>query len=106
MDGLMIIGADRLGAIPDRLKELGFQDIKHVTGRKVKMVQKEIPPNIDLVLVLTDFINHNVSAKLKERAKNQNVPICYAKRSWCSIYKALSNSDEVCAKCPMLQKCN
>ena len=53
MDGLMIIGADRLGAIPDRLKELGFQDIKHVSGRKVKMVQKEIPPNIDLVLVLT-----------------------------------------------------
>lgn len=104
MNSLLIVGADKLGAIPDRLSELGFSDIMHISGRKVKMVHREIPENIDLVLVLTDFINHNVSSKLKERAKEKAIPVCYAKRSWCSIYKALSACNEVCEQCPLLEK--
>ncbi|MFB4164406.1 DUF2325 domain-containing protein [Alteribacillus sp. JSM 102045] len=104
MDSLMIVGADRLGAIPKRLKEIGFQEISHVSGRKVKMVHKKIPVHTDLVLVLTDYINHNVSAKLKEKAKEQSIPICYARRSWCSIYQALTHCEEVCESCPMLSK--
>ncbi|RSL32483.1 DUF2325 domain-containing protein [Salibacterium salarium] len=104
MDTLMIVGADKLGSIPKRLQELGFEDISHVSGRKVKMVHKKIPDKVDLVLVLTDFINHNVATKLKERAKERCIPVCYARRSWCSIYKALTNCDEVCEKCPFLDK--
>ncbi|MGY4690617.1 DUF2325 domain-containing protein [Salibacterium sp. K-3] len=103
VDTLMIVGADKLGSIPKRLQEVGFQDISHVSGRKVKMVQKNIPEDVDLVLILTDFINHNMTDKVKEKAKEQNVPVCFAKRSWCSIYKTLANCEEVCRKCPMLQ---
>ncbi|WP_158737945.1 DUF2325 domain-containing protein [Alteribacillus sp. YIM 98480] len=103
MKSLMIVGADKLGSIPVRLNELGFQHILHVSGRKVKMVHKDIPERIDLVLVLTDFINHNISKKLTEKAKNRSIPICYAKRSWCSIYQSLSNCNEVCEQCPLLR---
>ncbi|MFD2706424.1 MULTISPECIES: DUF2325 domain-containing protein [Salibacterium] len=103
MDTLMIVGADKLGAIPKRLQEAGFQDISHVSGRKVKMVHKSIPEHVDLILILTDFINHNMTDKLKRKAKEQNVPVCYAKRSWCSIYKTLVNSEEICRKCPAIK---
>ncbi|MFB5663852.1 DUF2325 domain-containing protein [Alteribacillus sp. HJP-4] len=103
MNSLLIVGADRLGAIPARLKEAGFENILHISGRKVKMVHKEIPDKVDLVLVLTDFINHNVSTKLKEKAKERAIPICYAKRSWCSIYRSMSQSKEVCRGCPFFE---
>lgn len=103
MSSLLVIGGDKLGTIPVRLKDIGFQEIVHINGRKVKMIKKEIPDNIDLILILTDFINHNLAKKIKDKAAKKEVPICYSKRSWCSIYKSLSNCEVACAQCPLLQ---
>lgn len=89
MSALLIVGGDTLGKIPNKLEEIGFREVLHVSGRKVQMVKKEIPAHIDLVLVLTDYINHNLSGVLKKRAQERGIPVCYAKRSWCSIYQAL-----------------
>ena len=89
MNSLLIIGADHLGVIRDKLSSVGFDEILHINGRKVKMVKRAIPENISCILVLTDYVNHNLSTVIKQRAKNQSIPIFYAKRSWCSIHKAL-----------------
>jgi hypothetical protein len=91
MRSLLIIGADHLGVIPDRLSSIGFDEVLHINGRKVQMVKKGIPDNISFILVLTDYVNHNLSAVIKQRAKNKSIPIFYAKRSWCSIYQVLKN---------------
>ncbi|SDH27746.1 hypothetical protein SAMN05192534_103134 [Alteribacillus persepolensis] len=99
MESLMIVGADKLGSIPDKLEELGFRHIEHLSGRKVRMIHKGIPESIDLVLVLTDFINHNTAKKVTERAKMRSIPICYAKRYWCSIYQSLTHCPKVCHDC-------
>ncbi|MDV2686517.1 DUF2325 domain-containing protein [Alkalihalophilus lindianensis] len=96
MSSLLIVGADRLGAIPGKLEEMGFDNITHINGRKVQMVKREIPSHIDLVLVLTDFINHNLTSVLKKKAAEQNIPICYAKRSWCSIYQSIGKCNYGC----------
>ncbi|GAF64725.1 hypothetical protein BTS2_1621 [Bacillus sp. TS-2] len=98
MSSLLIVGGDRLGAIPKKLKELGFEHITHLSGRKTQAVKKEIPQHIDLVLILTDFINHNLTTSLKKRATEQNIPICFAKRSWCSIYSAIGQCDNCLLK--------
>lgn len=97
MSSLLIVGADRLGSIPKKLEELGFEEIIHLNGRKVQMVKRRIPSHVDLILVLTDFINHNLSNVLKKQASEQDIPICYAKRSWCSIYQAIGNCRIDCA---------
>ncbi|MGN7312631.1 DUF2325 domain-containing protein [Alkalicoccobacillus gibsonii] len=101
MTSLMIVGADHLGSIPKKLEDMGFANILHISGRKTKMVKREIPADIDMILVLTDFINHNLTTVLKKKAMEQDVPICYAKRSWCSIYKAIGQCE---AGCPMIKK--
>ena len=89
MSSLLIIGADHLGIIPDKLSSVGFDEVLHINGRKSQMVKKDIPEKISCILVLTDYVNHNLSTVIKKRAKNQSIPIYFAKRSWCSIYKAL-----------------
>lgn len=99
MSALLIVGGDHLGQIPKKLKQLGFRSITHISGRKVQMVKKEIPSNTDLILVLTDYINHNLISVLKRKAAEQNVPICYAKRSWCSIYQALGSCKHCSLRC-------
>lgn len=106
MASLLVIGGNKLGSIPGNLKSIGFEEIMHLDGRKVQMVKREIPDNIDLILILTDFINHNLAKKIKDKACKKNVPICFARRSWCSIYTALVSCDNACAKCPFLKGCS
>ncbi|RSK26593.1 DUF2325 domain-containing protein [Bacillus sp. HMF5848] len=91
MRSLLIVGADHLGVIPEKLSALGFEEILHMNGRKVQMVKREIPENISYILVLTDYVNHNLSTVIKQRAKNQSIPIFYAKRSWSSIFQTLKH---------------
>lgn len=91
MNSLLIIGADHLGVIPDKLTSFGFKNILHMNGRKVQMVKREIPENINCILILTDYVNHNLTAVVKKRAKSQCIPIFYAKRSWSSIYNAIKD---------------
>jgi hypothetical protein len=94
MPSLLIVGADHLGNIEDKLSEIGFDEIQHITGRKCQTVKKEIPENVDLILVLTDYVNHNLSKVIKQKAKEQSIRICFAKRSWCSIYQVLNECKE------------
>ena len=92
MSSMLVIGGDRIGNISRKLADEGFNEVIHVNGRKKRMVQKIIPRKVDLVLVLTDFINHNHSKVIKRMAQEQGVPICFSKQSWCSIYEELEKS--------------
>jgi hypothetical protein len=89
MKSILIVGADHLGNIVEQLRKIGIQQIMHVSGRKCQEVKRGIPENVDAVLVLTDYVNHNLSKVIKQKAKEQSLPIFYAKRSWCAIHSAL-----------------
>ncbi|WP_062235900.1 DUF2325 domain-containing protein [Fictibacillus sp. FJAT-27399] len=93
MSSLLIVGGDHLGKITKKLEHQDIREIIHVSGRKARMSQKEIPSHVNLVLVLTDFINHEFSAAIKKKANKQSVPIYFSKRSWCSIYAVLEKSE-------------
>jgi hypothetical protein len=83
---LMVVGADHLGTISEKLLNIGFGEIHHIDGRKVNCVKKGIPESIDIVFVLTDYVNHNLAKVIKQKAKEKDKPIYFVKRSWSSIY--------------------
>lgn len=91
MKSLLIIGGDHLGKITEKLEEEGYNKVIHINGRKTQMIRKSIPDKVDLILVLTDFINHNLSGVIKRKANEQGIPICFSKRSWSSILEKLQN---------------
>ncbi|WP_416148224.1 DUF2325 domain-containing protein [Salipaludibacillus sp. HK11] len=103
MASLLIYGGDQLGAIPKHLENIGFDNIVHIDGKKTRTIKKEIPENIDLILILTDFINHNLAKKIKGRAEKRKIPICYSRRSWCAISKTIYSCEEACQQCPFLK---
>ncbi|ANB57139.1 hypothetical protein GFC29_2138 [Anoxybacillus sp. B7M1] len=92
MSSLLVVGADHLGNITDKLINSGFKEIIHLDGRKVNMVKRDIPEHIDLVLVMTDYVNHNLAKVIKQKAKNQEKPIYFVKRSWSSIHLVLQKA--------------
>lgn len=88
---VLVIGGDRLGSIEDKLRGEGFNKIAHITGRKKGDVKVKIPQNMDLVLVLTDYIGHNMAEVIKKRSKKSNMEIMFCKRSWVSMHEDITN---------------
>ncbi len=83
---IMIVGGDSLGAINKELLSLGAEEILHVDGRKSgKNARLCIPERIALVLVFTDYVNHNTAKLVKRLSKLNGVSYLFAKRSWSSL---------------------
>ncbi len=86
---ILVIGGDRLGNIDKNLKDLGFEKIEHVSGRKKRHTQLSISQQTDMVLVLTDFVGHNLCKSIKDKAKELGVKTVFSRRAWSDIYKTI-----------------
>ncbi len=86
---VLIVGGDNLGSIPKELTKLGATRIDHVSGRNNKGFRNGLPDGMDLIILLYDYVNHNITNKVKKEARARNVPIVFARRSWSSIHQKL-----------------
>ena len=94
----LLVGADRLGNIPDVLKEAGIGIAKHISGRD-SAHQKRVnglPSGIGLVILFTDFLGHNVMKSFREAARAQGLPVVCCRRSTCSVKQALAQCQLDC----------
>lgn len=58
---VLLVGADQLGNLPKEPEKHGCKELIHWSGRKKMTRKKDIPVCVDKVLVLHDFVNHNLS---------------------------------------------
>jgi len=79
----MVVGADRLGNIPDALAGYGIQIHRHVTGRSSSHQRsvQALPRDTDLLILFTDFLNHNAMKCYRGQAQAQGIPVIACKRS-------------------------
>ena len=90
---IVVIGADYLGVIENKLYSLGVTKLKHIDGRRSSNQNKIcIPQNTDFILLLTDYVNHNTAKLIKGVAKNQDVPLIFSKRSWGAVEQKIISS--------------
>jgi hypothetical protein len=88
---ILIVGGDRLGNIEKNLKrEMGFTEIQHISGRKKRDLDR-VSGNTDVVLVLTDFVGHELAGKIKERARAADSKTFFARRSWAHIKQTMDS---------------
>jgi hypothetical protein len=78
---ILIVGADRLGNIPEKLHSEGVQEIIHWSGRKKSFQTKTIPKNVNTIILFCDFLNHSLMYNIKRQAKAVRIPIIFSKRS-------------------------
>jgi hypothetical protein len=55
------------------------------------VIKRGMPMTMDMIIVLYDYVNHNLTDVIKKSAKELNIPVVFARRSWSSIYKRLSS---------------
>jgi hypothetical protein len=101
----MLVGADRLGSIPDRLAAFGITITRHVSGRNA-MDQRRLPAlpkNIDLLILFTDFLGHNVMRSFRSQAHADGVRVVACRRSASCLAEELSRClapADACETCP------
>lgn len=87
---ILVIGADHLGDIAVNLKKHGCHTLKHLKGRKNMNKRKlKIPEGTDLILVMTDYVDHNIARSIRATAKSSLVPVIFSKRSWAYLSQKL-----------------
>ncbi|MBV6271436.1 DUF2325 domain-containing protein [Alcaligenaceae bacterium CGII-47] len=87
----LIVGADRLGNIPELLKGRNIAIRQHISGRDPAHQKKtpQLPSGTDLVILLTDFLGHNVMKTFRAAAQRSGIRVMACRRSVCSVEQAL-----------------
>jgi len=112
---LLILGGDRINPIVSMLQDMGVSDIIHWTARnqkKGRKKQKKIPTKVDMVLMLTNFLNHNAMLHYRAEAKSKDLPIVYSTRNVDCVKNAfiqalatLDSNSKLCKSCDEYQRC-
>ena len=97
----VVVGADRLGNIPDLLKVHNIAIKHHISGRDPAHQKKtlQLPSGTDLLILLTDFLGHNVMKTFRAAAQRSGVKVLVCRRSVCCMKRALTQSG-FCEACP------
>lgn len=98
----LIVGADRLGNIPDVLGNFGIRIAAHVSGRDSTHQRRgaSLPSGIQIVILFTDFLGHNVMQRFRDAATRENVTVVCCRRSVCALQQALDRRlPERCGAC-------
>jgi hypothetical protein len=105
----LVVGADRLGNIPEVLGSFGIRILEHVSGRQSAHQRRgcAIRPDTQLVILFTDFLGHNVMKSFRSVAQAEGVPVIACRRSVSCLSVSLgrffgeSNGKGRCATCPI-----
>lgn len=87
----LVVGADNLGNIPALLQGHNIAVRHHVSGRAPSHQKKtpQLPSGTELVILLTDFLGHNVMKRFRAAAQRSGVRVLACRRSVCSMRQAL-----------------
>ena len=93
----VIVGADRLGNIPNLLRDHNIAITHHISGRDPSHQKKtlQLPSGTQMVILLTDFLGHNVMKTFRNAAQRSGVRVVACRSSVCAMQQAL----EQCGLC-------
>lgn len=77
MTTALVVGGDQIEGIKLVLGSYGVNKINHWPGRKVGDGKKVIPNDTDMIVLVTDWISHNFTHKIKLTAAKRGVRIIY-----------------------------
>lgn len=81
MTTALIVGGDRIQSIRQVLANHGVTRTYHWSGRKVGDVRKVIPSDTQLIVLITDWVSHNILHHIKKSATKRGVRIIYSKNA-------------------------
>lgn len=113
---VLILGGDRINPIREVLCDFGVEHIIHWTARNQKRGRKKdkpIPTDVNIVVMLTNFLNHNSMKHYRAEAKSKDIPIVYSTRNveclrqeFINVLSKLDSDSEICKECEHYLRCH
>ena len=89
MTKALVIGGDRIEGIKQVLHAQGIDKIDHWTGWKAGDVKREIPSNLNMIVMVTGWLNHSMMYRIKHVAHKRGLKLLYTKNSAEGIQRVL-----------------
>ncbi len=77
MSSVLIVGGDQVDGIKEVFSDYGIHQISHWSGRKAGDSNKVIPQNTRVIVLITKWINHSITYKLKRDAVRRGIKMIY-----------------------------
>jgi len=68
MSSVLIVGGDQVDGIKEVLGNYGVSNIHHWSGRNGDDGNKVIPQSIKVIVLVTKWVNHSITYKVKKHA--------------------------------------
>ncbi|HQS66825.1 MAG TPA: DUF2325 domain-containing protein [Sulfuricurvum sp.] len=82
---VLVIGGDKITRLQHFLKSIGAKKTYHWNSRNKSTTHKHLPQKTDMLIMMTDFLNHNAMHDFKRQAKKSAIPfICVKGMSGCN----------------------
>ncbi len=77
MSSVLIVGGDQIDGIKQVLLNYGIDHINHWPGRKVGDSNKVIPQDTKIIVLITNWISHSITHKVKRNALKRGIKVIY-----------------------------
>lgn len=77
----LIVGGDYIGSLERSLAELGLRHVEHWDGRTRGDAKRVVPRHTEVVIVLTDHVNHRLAASVGAQAEASGIPLVFSRFS-------------------------
>ena len=94
MNTALIVGGDEITGIRRELENHGIDRITHWSGRKVGDGNKVIPHDTQLIVLVTNWISHSFTKKIKLNAAKRGVRVIYTPNGPAALRSRLDRLDD------------
>ena len=87
----LIVGGDQIDGIKQVLANHGITEINHWSGRKVGDSNKVIPNDTKFIVLVTNWISHSITHKVKKNAMKRGIKVIYTPNGAVALRNRLHN---------------
>jgi hypothetical protein len=77
----LIVGGDYVDSLKREIVAHGHADVEHWSGRKSGFSRRTLPEHAQLIVVLCDYVNHNLALTLKRQARRSGAALLFCRHS-------------------------
>jgi len=88
----LIVGGDYVESIRKAISARGVERIAHWNGRKPGDLRRTLPKGTKLIVILYDYLSHQMLKKVNSDAADSGIPVIHCRRS---LGQLCSKLDEV-----------
>lgn len=89
MSSVLVVGGDQISGIKQVLVNHGLDHINHWSGRKAGDSNKIIPQDTKIIVLITDWISHSITHKVKRNAMKRGIRIIYTPNGSMALHNRL-----------------